>query len=379
MAVTFTEAMVEVADCHTTLYYVGASPPEHPPLPLGNAEDYGELYAKIANSKVGNYTDIAGHPGVVLNKFTAIYRENHYWNYFFANDDLAGYPDLAWEFLVPILCSVNLRVQFALQGKLNIKVSPVPRVILYPFGWSNWLSLRLKGEFTLEDLANFNASLFADKSLQLIGQADQPLPFVLRDLFSLMSKGVRTDAFGGTETRDFAPKEPVVVTTIMEKYGSRLALNGLDTKGIQTLLRVVKPEGALPSANLGQFVKPGKYLQPLAGDDEEKYVVMKDYGRFLYLEDRLQPVERNYQHLRCYHNNTFNSLLHARHLYQLLAQAAKLKSLLGPLYELTSKANDYLVTPTDYYENASLRGFLLDPSVATVKTKIEKLYGKKTN
>jgi hypothetical protein len=263
-------------------------------------------------------------------------------------------------------------VEFTPQTKFNFRVSPVPRVLLYPFGWSNWLSLRLKGEFGLEDLANFNASLFADKSLQLAGSAGQASMSSVREIFAKMSEGVRVDAFGATQTEDFAPEVPVVVTTVLEKYGGKLALNGLDSKGVQALLRVVKPEGPPPAGKLMNHVHR---LEPT---DQEKYVVMNNYGRFVWLEDRLAPEDRNYQHLRCYHNNTFNSLLHARHLYQLLTQAVKLKTLSTSLTELADKANAYLISPSDYYENASLRSFLLAPSVADVRKKMEKFDAKPT-
>lgn len=367
MAVTFTEAMVEVADCHTTLYHLGASRPQTPPLPLTPAATYGALYAQIDAAKVVTYAAVTKQPGVVLNKLYPVYRQNHYWNYFFANDAIAGYPALAWEFLVPILCSVNVHVDYVPQNAGNFKkVSPLPRVFLYPFGWSNWLSLRLQGEFTLQDLSDFNVDLFAGKSLRLTRPGAQPTMVSVRELFAEMSEGVRVDAFGGTQTKDFAPREPVVVTTILARYGAKLTLGGLNSQGIQTLLRIVKPEGPAPSGKLMDYVHR---LQP---NKEEKYVVMNNYGRFVYLDDRLKPVERNYQHLRCYHNNTFNSLLHARHLYQLLSQAVKLNSLPVSLGELADKANAYLVSPSDYYENASLREFLLDPAVAEVKKMMEK-------
>lgn len=372
MAVTLTEAMVEVADCHTTLYHLGSSAPPKAPLPLGTATSYGALYAQVAAPKAVTYADVTGKPATILNKLSPIYRKNDYWNFFFANEDIEAYPTLAWDFLVPILCSVNIRVEFAQHNKFSFTVSPLLSVLLYPFGWSNWLSLRVKGEFTLQNLADFNVSLFAEKSFRVAGSSGKAATVSVRELFAQISDRVRVDAFGGNQTKDFAPNERVVVTTILAKYGGSLTLNGMDAKNVQALLRVVKPEGSLPAGKLMDYVHR---LQP---SDQEKYVVMNNYGRFVWLEDRLAPVDRNYQHLRCYHNNTFNSLLHGRHLYQLLVQAVNLNRLPVSLAQLANTANDNLVSPSNYYENASLRAFLVDPSVAEVRNNMEKFRGKKT-
>jgi hypothetical protein len=165
----------------------------------------------------------------------------------------------------------------------------------------------------------------------------------------------------------------VVVTTILEKHGGSLTLNGLSASEATALLRIVKPEGPPPAGKLTDHVRR---VQPI---DEEKYVLMNDFGRFVWLEDRLNPIDRNYQHLRCYHNNTFNSLLHARHLYQLLTRVVNLKTLPASLGELTDKAGANLASPSDYYENASLRQFLLDESVTEVRKKMEKFAEKKLN
>ena len=372
---TFKEVMVEVGDCHTTLYHLGSTPPQNPPLPLADAASYASLYSKIAALKAATYADITGQPGVMLKKLSPMFRKNDYWHYFFGTDDLPQYPGRAWEFLVPIMCTINLRVEFALGAKFNINVSPLPYVLLYPFGWSNCLSLRLQGDFVLQDLADFNTSLFADKSFTIADPASgQPSkPVSVRDLFAKMSEGVRADAFGGTSANDYAPREPIIVTTIMASYKGNLKLKGLDGNEAQALLRIVKPEGPLPSGTLTDYVRR---LQP---NDKEKYVVMNNYGRFTWMEDRLVPVDRNYQHLRCNHNNTFNSLVHARHLYQLLTQAVNLNALPPALGTLATKANDALGTPYLYYKSASLRGFLLDPTVAAVRKKMEKFSPQKTN
>ena len=358
--------MVEVADCHTTLYHLGATPPQNSPLPLSDAASYASLYSKIAMS-----AHITDHAFVMLNKLEPVFRKNNYWHYFFGNGNLAQYPLRAWEFLVPISASVNLWVNFALEAKFNIRVSPRPYVLLYPFGWSNCLSLRLQGDFDLQELADFNTSLFAEKSFAMaVAGSGQSTPVSVGDLFDKMSDGVSTDAFGGILANDFAPKEPIIVTTVMASYKGNLKLNGLDENDEQALLRIVKPEGPLPSE---------RSIHRLQPSEKEKYVVLNNYGRFTWMQDRLVPVDRNYQHLRCNHNNTFNSLVHARHLYQLLTQAVSLDSLPASLGSLAKKANDALGLPSLYYKSASLRGFLDDPAVVAVREKMKKFSPQKPN
>ena len=365
----FTEVMVEVADCHTTLYHLGATPPQNPPLPLSDAASYASLYSKIAGPNPPTYEDITGHEGVMLDKLEPVFRKNNYWHYFFGNGNLAQYPLRAWEFLVPISATLNLWVDFALEAKFNIRVSPRPYVLLYPFGWSNCLSLRLQGDFDLQELADFNTSLFAEKSFAMVvAGSSQPTPVSVGDLFDKISDGVSTDAFGGILANDFAPKEPTIVTTVMASYKGNLKLNGLDQNDEQALLRIVKPQGPPPSGRLVHRLQPS---------EKEKYVILNNYGRFTWMQDRLVPVDRNYPHLRCNHNNTFNSLVHARHLYQLLTQAVSLDSLPASLGSLAKKANEALGLPSLYYKSASLRGFLDDPAVVAIREKMQKFSPEK--
>jgi hypothetical protein len=356
---TFTDVMVEVADCHTTLYHLGATAPNNPTLPLSDSPGYLSLYAKIAAGNGVTYQSVTGQPGAMLKKLSPIFRKNDYWHHFFGSGNLAQYPNRVWEFMVPILCAIDLHVD---PPQSAIRVSPMPYVVLYPFGWSNCLSLRLQGELELKDLADFNANLFASKPFTIAGAAAS-----VRELFAKMSDGVRADAFGGSQANDFEPKDPIIVTTIMASYGGNLKLNGLSSSEVQLLLRIVKPEGPLPSGKLSD------YIHRLSPNDKEKYVVMNNCGRFTWMEDRLVPVNRNYQHLRCNHNNTFNSILHARHLYQLLTQAIKLKPQPPSLDAVTKRASETLGLPVLYYKSASLRGFLIDADVAAAREKLEKL------
>jgi hypothetical protein len=368
---TLTDTMVELADCHTTLYYLDA--PQQGPLPLGTSASYNQLYATVGAPNRVTYDGVAGHAGVLLDKLTPFFKKNNYWNRFFASSQVAIYPDLAWDFALPILCSLKLRINFIADAKFKFQVRPMPSVLLYPFGWSARVSLRLVGPHTVDNLAAFNQHIFDNKCFHINPDPAPgpkgPATFSLPEVFDHIAEGVRTDAFGGLKTRDFSPNDAVIVTTVFAKNGGTLKSGGLGDAQQKVLLRIVKPDGPPLAGKVQDYVHD---VDP----PKVKYVVMHNYGRFIWMEDLLNPVDRNYQHLRCYHNNSFNSLVQARHLYQLLTQSAGLKALPAPVSELTDKAVAALATPSLYYENASLRQFLLDPAVSTARNNMAKFNPK---
>jgi hypothetical protein len=367
--IKLTETQVELADCHTTLYYLGAKAPAPASLPLSTKQDYTDLYQKIAGPQPTPYADVSGRPGVMLAKLTSMFHKNDYWKSFFANEKVLTYPGLAWDFLAPILCSLKIRINFIPDPRFKFRVSPLPKVILYPFGWSTSLSLRLLGEHTLRDLAEFNQYLFSGKAFRLDPVLPPPAQsdFSAPQFFDYVADGVRTDVFDPLNTKDFSPNEAVVVTTVLAKHGAKAKIEALGTDEREILLRIVKPDGPLPQDSFSSHVYDLPYEKT-----PPKYMVFDNYGRFIWMEERLEATDRNYQHLLCYKNNTFNSLVHARHLYQLLSEAAQLPKLSKPLSRLTAAAVRGLTSPSEHYENASLRAFLLEPTVANAKKAMEK-------
>jgi hypothetical protein len=367
---TLTETAIELADCHTTLYYLGAKAPQPATLPLGTEEDYNAFYKKVATPARVTYEDISGQAGTILGKLSVVYKKNTYWNSFFGTGQLEAYPGLAWKFILPVSCSLKARITFIPDARFKFKVRLIPRALVYPCGWSTWVSLLLNGPHTLEDLAAFNQQLFDGKPFRLDRDpALAPLPpssYSLSQLFEHVADGVRKDVFGAIKAKDFAPRDAVVVTTVRAKHGGILSIDGLNKDQEGQLLRIVKPDGP-PLQGAAK-----DYAYRFERNSSLKYMVIDNYGRFTWMDDLLQPVDRNYQHLCCYHNNTFFSLVQARHLYQLLTQAARLKTLSNPLAELTDMADENLSSPSYYYENASLRAFLRATAVADARKKMEK-------
>src|SRR5204863_10123462 len=102
---TLTQTVIYAADCHTSLFYF--QPAMKGPLPLGNSASYNSFYESLAAGVT--YQDQSGHAGSILNKFSTFFRKNNYWNRFFASGQIAAYPTQAWEFALPIVCSLKLR------------------------------------------------------------------------------------------------------------------------------------------------------------------------------------------------------------------------------------------------------------------------------
>lgn len=372
--IKLTETIIDIADCHTTLYYLGMKLPQVAPLPLGTAQDYQGLYEKVAAPNRVTYNDVSGTPGSMLVKLSPCYRKNHYWSWYLGSRQHDLYHEIAWNNIIPVEVSLATRIEFITDARFNFKVSPVPRVLLYPFGWSAWLSLRLTDAHTVEELSLFLQHVFTAKAFRIAtnsAPSNQPPPaYSLLDLFDLIAQGVRSDSFGGNKTKDFDSQEMIAVTTVLAKHGGSLSLGALSDAMQQQILRIVKPDGPVPK---------GKFLDHVfrRSDDElDEYVVMDSYKRFIWLEHLLVSQNRNYEHLRCYHNNTFHSLVQARQLLELLVMAGKQSSLSDPLRELVEVAASNLDIsggnwPTNY-RNASLKQLLQDPAINNAIKKLQK-------
>lgn len=366
---TLTETALDLADCHTTFYYLGAKPPLTAPMPLGTVEDYGGLYQTVAAPARVTYSDVTGgNSGSLMVKLSPVYRNSKYWRRYLGSGEYDLYHESAWDSIMPIEVSLSTRVEFIPNVRFNFKVSPVPRVLLYPFGWSAWLSLRLTGDHTLGELSAFLQHIFAAKAFHLgpdpAPPDQQPSAYTLREVFSHVARGVRVDAFGGNKTKDFDSQEMIAVTTVLGKHGGSLSLGALKPAVQEEILRIVKPEGPAPKEPLLD------YVFRRSEDELREYVVMNDHKRFIWLEHLLVPEGRNYEHLRCYHNNTFHSLIQARNLLELLVMAGKQKTISDPLVGLVQTAIGYLESPN--YKNASLREFLKDTAITNAIKKLKK-------
>jgi len=343
---SLTDTIVELADRHTTLYHF-SEPPNPAILPLNDPEKYCELHATLAAEKRVPYSKLnGGKPGTILDELSPAYQNHNYWKWYLGSKDYESYPDRAWQNLLPIRARLSASVSFELNADLPFAVRPIPRILLYPFGWSTCVSLRLLGVYRISELSSFLQRVMAEKAF---GIGDGP-PLSLSQFFVEIARGVRADAFGKNKTRDQESSEPFVVTTVMAKHGGSPAVGPLSFEDQTHMLRLVRPAGPLSGQPFEKHVFQWPNAKGL------KYVLFDDAGRFNWLEHRLVPEGRNRQALHCYHNNSFQTLVQADHFLALLNVAGKQKVLTDKLFDVVQTARTYLKTPT--FKNASLRAFL---------------------
>ena len=333
-------------------------------MPFGSEAAYCGLHKQIQNRPTG-YAELCGSDGSVLSQMRVGYRDNNYWTWVIGHGDSATYPDYAWKRILPVESRLRIRIGFAGKNDLPFKVGPVPRALLYPFGWSTWVSLLVTGPHSIEDLADLLQAVFKERRFQPEGE---PSPLSLPFLFNRVATGIRADAFGGAQTREFSNPEVVAVSTVLAKDGGSYSLGAVSSAEEATMLRLVHPQGPPPARSFRTYVRE---LKPANGVE---YVLRSDRKRFLWVEHLLSPEGRNKAELECYHNNTFHSLVRAGHLQGLLDAAATAQAPRAPaLDQLVSIALSSLKVLN--YRNASLRDFVEETSVQQSVTAAEKLLG----
>jgi len=360
---TLTETMVDVADCHTTLYYLSKTPPAHAPLSLGNRDDYRHLHELIRGDGTTGYVDLTGTAAEIIDRVVHSYRKkSKYWTRFVGDDSFPQYSVKPWERVLPLQASLKSRVEFVNNGTFNFKVSPLPTVVIYPFGWSTWLSLRLTSAHTLSDLSRFVQYIFNAKAFKINGGP----ALSLREYFTAVADGIRADVFGDKDTNDSSSPQFVLVTTVIAKHGGSPPLKLLTPDEQLEMLRLVKPEGPPPKKDFESYVKPASSKDPL------QFVVVNDLSRFIWLENLLKGVGQNRVWLGCHHHNTMRSLVHALQLQRLITLSSGDKRQLSqPLLELLQAGKERLSTPG--YRNLSLQVFLESPEVKAAIEKVNNL------
>src|ERR1700730_12746426 len=153
--ITLTETRIEIADRHTTLHYLCDEKAPTEPMPFGDADGYKALYAKVLEPKGARYGELSNQPeGAILDKISPVYSTAKYWRRY-----LRSKPDvsLVWREALPIVATIKRRVDIILPAGFRAKVSPTPKVFMYRFGWSTWISIRITGEHSIRDLESFQA------------------------------------------------------------------------------------------------------------------------------------------------------------------------------------------------------------------------------
>ncbi len=358
--ITLTKSVFDVADCNITPHYL-ASGAKDDPLPFSSAAAYNGFYQRIAREKP-DYEDVGGHAGAVLESLRGAYSPNEFWRWFLESLDEETYPQSAWQSMVPVAAVLTSWVDVVLPAGMDLQVRPEPLVLLHPFGWATWINFLIVGDHSLDDLAALTTHLLEEPAYQLDGKKDTTL--TLDQLLDRVGKGVRQDAYGGGVA--FRSPKILSVTTVLGKHGGSPSLGALTDEQSSALKRIVRSEGVAPASSLGVPLKKGE-------DELLDFVLHDGMSWFLWAEHRLRPFGRNAKKLRCYHNNTVRSLVHAWLLHQFLAQAVKIKPWSDTLNDLVERALNALAAPT--YKNFSMMSFLERKDFQAARAAAEKRLG----
>ena len=321
-------------------------------MPFGAEQPYDAFHVAVSKSGKQPYdAAVPGRKAVLIDKFAAPYYDNKYWRRFFRR---APNPQVAWRNLAPISCSIQPRISVLPPTGFTAKISPSPTVLLYPFGWSVWLRLRILGDHTLDQLSALVEHLFAGDAWSAGG-----LTKSLVQLLDLISTGICQDAFDGPNTDFEETPDRAIVTTVLAKYGLSPAIHGLTTEQEQQIKRIVRPSGAVAKQEIAQMAVP------LAEVIDVDYLIADGFGRFIWMNHLLEsgsPEDsRNYRWLNCYHANSLVCLLHAWQLAALVSAAAALTTPPPRLTQMVAVAKDQLQNPR--FTDASVRAYLQSDEV----------------
>jgi hypothetical protein len=346
-----TETRIDIADRHTTLYHLSGKKPPAAPLPLGDESGYKGLYDQVIKMLGIRYPALCGGTnGAVLDGFFPIFKESEstrkkgYWRRYLR---LVPDAEIVWAEALPFKCKIKEWILATAPPPLQVKVSAVPHVLLYAFGWSTWISVRVTGDHTVAELRQIVEHLAGAKAFGVAGKNGS---FTISDIFDLVAPGVRSDAFGGTATRDKESRDMAIVTTVLSKGGSSLSLTGLSTEDQdeEHIRHIARPGNRQSQRPLQDLVTP------LDTDAATNYMVLDKLGRFTWMEKLLIPEGRNHQWLECYHNNSFLAVVQAWHFEGLLEAGAAATTKSARLKPLLKRASECLADPP--FRNASVVG-----------------------
>jgi len=351
---TLTETVVEIANQYTNRFYLKDGSTGYP-LPFINENKYNEFNQLIYDKNRIDFSELRkNYQPQVLKRLSLGYENYKYWHRLLRSRQAKSYPKLAWQRLLPITATTIPRINVLKDPSFNFRVLPMLRVVLYPFGWSVWISLRILDPHDLDQLALLLEQLFTKKSFQI---GANTLAMSLDELMQQISDGVRTDAFGEDLGEVWASKH-TLVTTVLAKHNGSYSVAVPQNEAV--LGRMIQPEGGLSHKSFTVAVY--RFVQQ--NNDPLEYMLLKDYSRFIWMEHLLAPVERNRHLLRCYHQNTFRLLVHSRHLLALMQEAVNEKQKTVPLIELVTSAIHFFEQAT--FNNACFFKFQKAPDVLKI-------------
>jgi hypothetical protein len=359
----FKQTIVDLADRHTTLVQWDKKLSGNLAMDLGDWGVLLDLHEQLKQKYKIDYSSfVKNGNGKILKKMYPAYTANKYWKYILQSDGTIHLPTVLANYALPLRASILPRVECDPGGAFPWKVSPVPNVLLYPYGWSTWLSVLITGDHDLVSLASFITAMFEEKVFRMSpgGKAMR-----LTEVFETISAGVRADAFAGPNTADQSSPDALLVATVLEKSAGILPKLGLTQEQKAALGRIVRPEGPPDNAAFES------HLDDMAGGDPNlNFIYADQLGRFLWSQRLLKPIGRNQKDLRCYHDNTFRCLNQAwSHLGLIDLYMSTGDKDNARLKSWVKKSIESLRNPT--YKNKSLKRFLQEGQVTSILGKKE--------
>jgi hypothetical protein len=273
----FAKTRIEIADFHTTLSYFANTPPIANVLPLSSQSTYNDLYQRVCNEFKGlEYQNAAGSQASnVFLRLKPFFSAEKFWRRYFQTGQQDTYPKLAWEFQVPLKVLLSPRVEYIPDPQFPCKVSPILTVLLFPFGWSTWLSLLINSSHDLISLSSFVRRVFTARTFRLSGSQ---IDISLQQLFDLVADGTMSDAFAGPETNERSAQDFFVTTTVLAKQVGSLSSSGLSSEEQRALKQIVRPNSLPNSKKLQEQIKD---LKIEIGDPLLNFMCTDEFGRFI--------------------------------------------------------------------------------------------------
>jgi hypothetical protein len=356
--IIFTKTRVDIADFHTNLAYFNKTQPIAGVLKLGTEESYLSLYEQVwAHQPEGiEYQKASGGTKAkIFKRLQPFFSHDGFWFWYFGNDQYHMYPRFASKYLVPLQVSLSRRVEYIQNSGFSFNVSPIIKVVLFPFGWSTWLSLLITGDHNLIDLSSFVEYVFRDRSFRLSGnQAD----LKLKSLFHDISKDTMSDAFEGEHTEESNIRKYLITVTPLARQRGTFSSEALSNQDKLALQSIVNPSGL---GNAGFQVLKLKIKPP--NEPLYHFMCTDDFGRFTWFYSLLCGKKFDLTRLECYHNNIFRSFLLAFHQIMLLKCARNEQALQPESRRIVQQAVNYLNKPS--YKNISLKCLLDREDVKT--------------
>jgi len=369
----FNKTRIEIGDFHINIDNFLQEPYIIPPLNVFTPDSYSTFCESLmeAGTTGLDYQKVSnGRQGKIVKKFYMYYKSDSFWRKCAPGFSNNNYAWKAWSSFIPVKTTISTRIVYAPENREQYKVSVAPKVFLFPFGWSTWLSFFVAGPHDLQDLSVLVKSIFNDP---VFIASHSQTPLGLNSIWTDIASKIHDDIFGGEERYIRNPDETFVITTVMGKGAGSLSCRALDPDTDQPALHgIIDPW----SSAVSKISQENIYVRK--NESVFDFLVRDKRGFFNWQYHLMDGQKINNNKLDCYHRNTFISLMLAKLQVELLKTKIENREKFIP--EFDTILENALVTLKDKpYKNASLLFFLGTDDIKTLLEKASVLLYTKPN